>query len=169
MSKSEKEVGIIFPFGESVASDKPELAIDKGVPESSVVPNFQFVLDSSVVIREGEECASRVLEEIEASDSRTEEASEGDSFVDIMGGLDKEVGGESEGFTFADILQRADPLSETVLEGLVGVPICHCVSRHSSYSFSFLLKSNIVAIYILHRLVYSARLFMKMASWGFVF
>ena len=45
--------------------------------------------------------------------------------------------------------------------------ICHCVSRHSSYSFSFVLRSNIVAIYFLHELVYSARLFMKMASWGF--
>ena len=45
--------------------------------------------------------------------------------------------------------------------------ICHCVSRHSSFSFSFVLRSNIVAIYILHELVYSARLFMKMASWGF--
>ena len=64
----------------------------------------------------------RVLEEIEASDSWTEETSEGDSFVDIMGGLDKQVGGELEGFTFADILQLADPLSETVLEGVVGVP-----------------------------------------------
>ena len=64
----------------------------------------------------------KVLEEIEASDSGTEEASEGDCFVDIMGGLDKEVGGESDGFTVADILQPADPLSETVLEGMVGVP-----------------------------------------------
>ena len=62
------------------------------------------------------------MEEIEASDSRTEEASEGDSFLDIMGVLDKKVGVESEGFTFADILRRADPLSETVLEGVVGIP-----------------------------------------------
>ena len=122
MSKTEQEVRITSPFGGSVASDEPELAIDEGVPESSVVPNFQFVADSIVVIRDGEECVRRVLEEIEASDSRTEEASEGDSFVDIMGGLDKEVGGESQGFTFADILQRADPLSETVLEDEVGVP-----------------------------------------------
>ena len=75
-----------------------------------------------MVIQEGEECVRRVLEEIEASDSRTEETSEGDSFIDIMGGLDKEVGGESEGFRFAGILRRADPLSETALEGLVGVP-----------------------------------------------
>ena len=67
------------------------------------------------------------MEEVETSDSRTEEASEGDSFVDIMGSLDKENGGESEGFTFTDILRRADPLSETVLECVVCVldlPLC---------------------------------------------
>ena len=122
LSKSENEVGIPSPSGGSVASDEPELAIDEGVPESSVVPNLQLVPDSNVIIREGEECVRRALEEIEASDSRTEEASEGDSFFDIMGGLDKEVGGESEGFTLADILRRADPLSETVLEVVVGFP-----------------------------------------------
>ena len=122
MSKSEKEVGITSPFGGSVASDEPELAIDEGVPESSVVPNLQFIPVSNVVLREGEECARRALEEVEARDSRTEEASEGDSFVDIMGSSDKEIGCESERFTFADILQRADPLSETVLEGVVDVP-----------------------------------------------
>ena len=71
---------------------------------------------------EGEECVRGALEGVEASDSRTEEATEGDSFVDIMGGLKKETGGESEGFTFEDILQRADLLSETVLEGLVDTP-----------------------------------------------
>ena len=126
-SKSEEEVGIRPPFGGSVTSDDRELAIDEGVPESSVVPNSQFVPDLNVVIQEGEESVRRTMEEVTASDSRTEEASEGDSFVDIMGSLDKEVGGESEGFTFADILRRADPLSETVLEGMVDVadlPLC---------------------------------------------
>ena len=122
MSKSEKEVGITSLFGVSVASDESELAIHEGVPESGVVPNLQFVPDSKVVVQEGEECVRRVLEEIEASDSRTEEASERDSFIDIMGGLDKEVGCESEGFTFAGKLRRADPLSEFVLERVVGVP-----------------------------------------------
>ena len=122
MSECEEEVGTRSPFGGSVASDDRELAIDEGVPERRVVLNLQFVPDSNVVIREGEECVRRALEEVDASDSRTEEASERDSFIDIMGGLDKEVGGESEGFTFADILRRADPLSETVLEGVVDVP-----------------------------------------------
>ena len=122
MNNSEREVGIRSPFGGSVASDEPELAIDEGVPESSVVPNLQFVPNSNVSMQEGEECVRRVLEEIEASDSRTEEASEGESFIDIIGGLEEEVGSESEGLTLADILRRADPLSETVLEGMVGVP-----------------------------------------------
>ena len=63
-----------------------------------------------------------MLEEIEASDSRTEEANEGEIFIDIMGSLEEEVGSESEGLTLADILRRADPLSETVLECMVGVP-----------------------------------------------
>ena len=62
------------------------------------------------------------MAEVEASEGRTEEASEGDSFEDIMGSLDKETGGESEGFTFADLLQPADLLSETVLEGVVDTP-----------------------------------------------
>ena len=107
-------MGITSPFGGSIAGDEPELAIDEGVPESSVVPNLQFVPDSNVVIQEGEECVGRVLEEIEASDSRTEEASERDNFIDIMGGLDKEVGGEWEGYslllTFCDVQIRCQKL-----------------------------------------------------------
>ena len=122
MSKSDEEVGVMSPFAGSVASDEPELAIDEGVPESSIVPNLQFVPDSNVVMQEGEECMRRVVEAIEVSDSRTEEASEGESFIDIMGSLEEEGGSESEGLTLADILQRADSLSETVLEGMVGVP-----------------------------------------------
>ena len=77
MSQCEEEVGTRPPFGGSgsVASDDRGLPIDEGVPESSIVPNLQFVPDSNVVIQEGEECVRRQLEEIEASDSRTEEAS----------------------------------------------------------------------------------------------
>ena len=127
MSKSDEEVRVMSPFGGSIASDEPELAIDEVVPESSVVPNLQFVPNSNVNIQEGEECVRRVLVDVEASDSRTEEASEGESFIDIMGSLEEEVGSESEELTLADILRRADPLSETVLEGMVGVsdlPLC---------------------------------------------
>ena len=69
ISNSEREVGSRSPFGGSVASDEPELAIDEGVPESSVVPKLQFVPNSNVSMQEGEECVRRVLEEIEASNS----------------------------------------------------------------------------------------------------
>ena len=123
ISSTAEEVGVTSPFGGSVASDEQELAIDERVPASSAVPNLQFVPDLDVVIREGEECVRRALEENETSDIRTEEASEGDSYVDIMGGLEKETGGESEGFTFKDILQRADFLSETVMEGVVDISV----------------------------------------------
>ena len=169
LSANEREVKITSPFGGSVASDKRELAIDESVPQSNAVPNFQFVPDLDVVVMEGEECVRRALEEVKASDSRTEEASEGDSFVDIMGGLEKETGGEYEGFTFEDMLQRVDLLSETVLEGVVDSLDCHCVSSHIHIPLAFLLGSNMVAIHILHKQVLSARLFMKIASWGFVF
>ena len=127
MSTTEEEVGKKSPFGGSVASDERELAIDERVPESSAVPKLQFVPNLDVVIREGDECVRRALEEFETRDGRTEEAGEGDNFVDITGGLEKETGGESEGFTFADFLQRADLLSETVLERVVDItdlPLC---------------------------------------------
>ena len=104
MSTTEEEVGITSPFGESEASDEQELAIVEGITESNAVPNFQFVPDLDVVVREGEERVMRALEEVEASDSRTEEAIERDSFVDILSSLEKETGGETEGFTFANIL-----------------------------------------------------------------
>ena len=83
-------------------------------------PVHKFVLELKVVFREGEECVRRALEDVQASDGQAEEASEGDSLVDVMGSLEKETGGESEGFTFADILHFADLMSETVLEGVVG-------------------------------------------------
>ena len=79
----------------------------------------------------------RALEEVEASDSRTEEASEGDSLFDIMVSLDKEVGGESEGFTFSDICDVQIRCQKLYWRAWSVFLICHCVSRHSSYSFSF--------------------------------
>ena len=86
------------------------MAIDEGVSASGSVPRFHFVPGSNVFVRKGEESVRRALEEVEASDGRAVEASEGDSFLDIMGSLEKKTGGESEGFKFADNLQRADLL-----------------------------------------------------------
>ena len=50
-----------------------------------------------------------------------------DSFKDVVGGEQREEGAGSEGFTFADALMRANLLSETVLEGDIGLselPLC---------------------------------------------
>ena len=127
MSTTGEEVGITSSFGGSGARDEGELAIDKDVSGSSAVLNLQIVPGMNVVVREGEECVRRALEDVEASDGWVEEASEGDGFVDIMGSLDKETGGESEGIIFADILQQADLLSEAVLEGVIDtsdLPLC---------------------------------------------
>ena len=125
MSASEQEVKITSPFRGSVTSDERELTIDESVPHSIKNPNLQFVPLLDVVVGEGDECVRsvrRASEEVEAKDSQTEEASEVDSFVDILRGLEKKTGGESGGFTFEDIPQRADFLSETVLEGVVDTP-----------------------------------------------
>ena len=127
MSSTEEEEGITSVFAASVASDEREPAIDEDVSESSLVPNSNFVPDSNVVVKEGEEFVRRSLEEFGASGGRAEEASEGGSWVDIMGSFEDETGCESQGLAFADILQRADSLSETLLEGVVNTsdfPLC---------------------------------------------
>ena len=117
-----QNIDYISPFGGSVASDERELANVEGVCASSAVPSSQFFPKIRVVVREEEKCVRRALEKVETSDGRAQEESEGDRFVDIMVHLEKETGGESEGLTFPDILQRADLLSETVLEGVVDTP-----------------------------------------------
>ena len=50
-----------------------------------------------------------------------------DTFVDVVGGEQREEGAESEWFTFTDALVSANLLSETLLEGVVGsseLPLC---------------------------------------------
>ena len=99
------------------------MTIDEDVSGSSSIPNLQFVLHLKVVVSEGEKGVRRALAENEANHGRAEEASGRDNFVDFMGGLENETGGQSERFTFADFLQRADLLSETVLGGVVDTPV----------------------------------------------
>ena len=158
MNSTEEEVGNTSLFAGSVASDDRQLAIDEDVSVSSFVPSSHFVPDSNVVVKEREECVRRALEEVAASDSRAEEASEEESFVDIMGSFEKETGGESEEFTFADILQREVFLSETV----------HCVPFIVHYPLIFIYRKAVVATHFFYKLVFSARLFIMMASWGFL-
>ena len=136
MSESEEEVGIRSPFGGSVTSDNRELAIDEGSPESSVVPNLQFVPDSNVVIREGEECVRRALEEVEASDSWTEGAVKEMALLTSWAAWTKRLEVNQKGshlLTFCDVRIRCQKLYWRAWSVIL---ICHCVSRHSSFSFS---------------------------------
>ena len=84
-----------------------------------------------------------------------------------MGGMERDTRGESKGLTFADILQREEFLTETLLEGVLILLICHCVILHFSFSINFICRNNMVATHLFHKLVFSVRLYMKMASWGF--
>ena len=47
------------------------------------------------------------------------EGGDNDSFVDIMSGISAACGAESEGWTFADALVRANLAVETLAEGVV--------------------------------------------------
>ena len=133
MSECEEEVGTRSPFGGSVASGDRELAIDEGVPESSVVPNLQFVPNSNVVIQEGEECVRRVLEEIVELKKPVKEIALLISWAAWTKRLDLSQKG-SRFLTFCDGQILCQKLYWRVWSVFL---ICHCVSRHSSYSFSF--------------------------------
>ena len=87
----------------------------------NVSPVPPFVPNLSVMERERVECVRRVLEQLssEVIDS-TERALErddddgNDSVVDVVGDEQTDEGAVSEGFTFAEVLMRANLLSETV-------------------------------------------------------
>ena len=132
-NSSEDVVEETSPFAKPVGSaDEGGLEIDEEASTVSLIPNPRVFTDLNLAAMEGKECVKRALEEIEAdvgshADCRAEEATEGDSFVDIRGGLERDTRGESEGFTFDDILQRTDLMSETLLEGVVqtlDMPLC---------------------------------------------
>ena len=79
------------------------------------------------------ECVQRALEQlsgevIAGTEPVFDADDEGeDTFVDVVGGEQRNEGAESEGFAFADALICANLLSETVLEGVVSsseLPLC---------------------------------------------
>ena len=92
-----------------------------------------FVHSFDVAEREGVECVRRALEQLSGEiicgmEPVLDADDDGeDSFVDVVGGKQRDEGAESEGFTFADALMRANLFSETVMEGDVGsleLPLC---------------------------------------------
>ena len=87
--------------------------------DTPLVPSFD------VAERDRVECVRRALEQLGGeivpdTEPIFDADDEGeDTFVDVVGGGQRDEGSESEGFTFADALMRANLLSETVLVGVV--------------------------------------------------
>ena len=132
-SERENEVGRTSRCADDVV-EEGALEIDEGEVEESVSPVPPFAPNLSVAEREGVECVRRVLEQLSSKVvGSTERALErddddgNDSFVDVVEDEQTDEGAVSEGFTFAEVLMRANLLSETVLEGGVGsseLPLC---------------------------------------------
>ena len=101
------------------------MEIGERVVEGSVYFDPPFVLSVVAVERKGVECVRRALEHLcGVVNSGTEPVFDADDegedmFVDLVGCRQRYEGAESEGFTFADALMRANLLSGTVLEGVV--------------------------------------------------
>ena len=131
-TEEEREVRRTSPFADKLV-EEGALEIDEGVVEGSVFLDLPFVLSFDVAEREGVECFWRTLEQLGGEVvSGTEPVFDADdevedTFVDVVGGGQRDEGAESEGFTFADALMRAKLLSETILEGNVSsceLPLC---------------------------------------------
>ena len=123
MVSSEGRVTALFTEGVS-SSAEGELAIDETTSTVSLVPNVRVVTGVSAVVQEDEECVGESGNAVSGEESsvgyRKGEADDNDSFVDIMSGISAAGGAESEGWTFADALVRANLSVETLAEGVVG-------------------------------------------------
>ena len=122
MTGSESRLAALFTEGVS-SSTEGELAIDETTSTVSLVPNVRVVPGESAVVEEDEECVAESGNAVSGDESnvgyREGEGGDNDSFVEIMGGISAAGGGESEGWTFADALVRANLSVETLADGVV--------------------------------------------------
>ena len=118
----EREVRRTSLFADEVAEERA-LEIDEGVVERSVSLDPPFVPVSDAAEREGAVCVRRALklfsseiicgtEPVLGADDDGES-----SFVDVVGGEQRDEGAEFAGFTFSDALMRANLLSENCFGG----------------------------------------------------
>ena len=107
------KVAVLFTEGVS-SSTEGELAIDEAASTVSLTPNVCVVPGVSVAVQDGEECVQEFLDHLSGEESAARhfvlegEADDNDSFVDIMSGITAVGDVESEGWTFADALARAN-------------------------------------------------------------
>ena len=122
MASSEGRVAALFTEGVS-SSAEVELAIDETTSTVSLAPNVHVVAGVSAAVEEGEECVGEFSSPVSGEEGAVRrlegEADDNDSFADIMSGITAEGGAESESWTFADALARANLAVETLAEGVV--------------------------------------------------
>ena len=133
MASSENRVAALFTEGVS-SSAEGELAIDETTSTVSLAPNVSVVPGVSAVVEEDEECVGEISSAVAGGESAArhlEEADDDNNFVNIMSGITAVGGAESEGWTFADALARANMSVETLAEGVIDT--CLMPTRESSF------------------------------------
>ena len=134
MASSESRLAAFFTEGVSKSAER-ELAIDETTSTVSLVPNVRVVPGVSAVVEEDDECVGESGNAVSGEEStvgyREGEGDDNDSFVDIMSGISAAGVSESEGWTFADALMRANLSVETLPEGVVGTS--RLPTRESSF------------------------------------
>ena len=137
MSSSENRWATLFTEGGSSPAEG-ELAIDETTSTVSLMPRVCVVPGESAIVEEDEDHAGESGNAVSGEGStvgyREGEADDNDSFVDIMSGVSAAVGAESEGWTFADALARANFAVETLAEGVVDAS--RLPTRESSFFIS---------------------------------
>ena len=122
MASSEGRFAALFTEGVS-SSAEGQLAIDETTSTVSLAPNVCVVPGVAAAVEEDEECVGEVASPVAGKESAARhlegEADDNDSFVHIMSGITVAGGAESEGWTFADALVRANLSVETLAEGVV--------------------------------------------------
>ena len=116
-SEDEREVRRTSPFAEpDEVVEEGVFEIDEGVVERNVSLDRPFVLSFDTAERKGVECVRRALKQLGGEVvSATEPVFDADdedevTFVDVVGRGQRHEGAESEGFTFADAVMRANLL-----------------------------------------------------------
>ena len=122
MTNSEGRVATLFTEGVS-SSAEGELAIDETTSTVSLAPSVHVVPGVSAAVEADEEFVGEVASPVAGEESAARhlegEVDDNDSFVDIMSGISVAGGAESEGWTFADALVRANLSVETLAESVL--------------------------------------------------
>ena len=112
----------LFTDGVSSSAEE-ELAIDETASTLSLAQNICVVSGVSAAVKEGQECVGEFASPVSGEESAVGhiegEADDNDSFVDITNQITAVGGTESEGWTFADALARANLSVETLAGGVV--------------------------------------------------